>query len=154
MSRPARASLSHYRSGTPTLGAIHSNDTMIRDDISDVSSLSEMSLSMSYSVNAVGRGSIDGRTALPSAAELFATHANKIYLRENQRHWTRIRDRLQKVGITQLLSHISLDDTKEKEPNGSKGKVESEGFEILVNLSKSLIFYKKFNVNRVVFSIF
>ena len=127
LSRPTRSSYLGF-TGTPQFGSsgsMYSNQSDIRDDISDVS-LSEMSLSISYSVNPIGyhRGSIlNGNNGSivdeKNGCELFADHAVKIYRRENERHWRRIRERLSKVGITKLLTHISLDD--DHKTNGANG---------------------------------
>ena len=119
LSRPTRSSYLGF-TGTPQFGSsgsMYSNQSDIRDDISDVS-LSEMSLSISYSVNPImySRGSIVDEK---DGCELFADHAVKIYRRENERHWRRIRERLSKVGITKLLTHISLDD--DHKTNGANG---------------------------------
>ena len=125
LSRPTRSSYLGF-TGTPQFGSsgsMYSNQSDIRDDISDVS-LSEMSLSISYSVNPImySRGSIVDEK---DGCELFADHAVKIYRRENERHWRRIRERLSKVGITKLLTHISLDDDhKTNGANGGSKKVQ------------------------------
>lgn len=80
----------------------------------DVLSLTEMSLSVGYSVNP------HHGLNQSNPAEMFANHAHKLYYRDNERHWRRIKERLQKVGVTKLLGHIALDDEKEKDSNANK----------------------------------
>ena len=109
---------SYFAPTTPQIGSFYSQHSEIRDDISDVSSISEMSLSVSYSVNP------NLGLSQSSPQEMFANHAHKIYYKENERHWRRIKERLQKVGVTKLLGHISLDDEKEKDSNTKPNRVE------------------------------
>lgn len=102
-----RSLSSHNRSN-------HRNDFTINgyidDAQSDASEFNEQS--MSYSVNP--------RTNHEQTLErLFADHAMKIYERENERHWRRIKERLNKVGIGNLLFHIkdNFNDEDDKKSN-------------------------------------
>ena len=103
---------------TSQIDSFHSPHSEIRDDIADVSNISAMSLSVSYSVNP------NLGLSQSSPQEMFANHAHKIYYKENERHWRRISERLQKVGVTKLLGHISFDDEKEKDSNTKPNRVE------------------------------
>merc|ERR1712087_874871 len=70
--------------------------------------------------------------AMKQPVELFADHAEKAYERENERHWTRIEKRLEKVGLSALLSHMGqlvVDSPKSKGKKGKKAKEKKKDLE-------------------------
>ena len=105
--------LANFGSLSPANGA---QSSCIRDDASDASETSMAS--RSYSVM------IRRQTLSKPPEELFAEHAVNIYERYNERHWRRIGERLEKVGITNLLPYLRAkdeDDHDEKAMSSESG---------------------------------
>ncbi len=101
--QPSFSRTDHRRVHTLDWLGIHGSPPQtdeVHDDRSDVSETRE--LSMSYSVNMLRH-----QQSQKSPEELFADHALKIYERENERHWRRIGERLNKLGIEKLLCHMT-----------------------------------------------
>ena len=81
---------------SPMFGAQRHPPEEIRDDLSDVSETHEMSLWYSAHVRNV-------HFQQKASEEVFSDHAVKIYKKENEWHWRRFGERLDKVGIENLL---------------------------------------------------
>merc|ERR1712087_864280 len=83
-------------------------------------------MSLSYSAHLV-----NAHFQQKAPEEVFADHAVKIYKKENERHWRRIGERLEKVGIGNVLVHMRGNFVQKGGKAKTKGGVEEEKVNVL-----------------------